>query len=131
MDICGEHGIPEELRYANTKQEPILGNMMQRIMKNFYSIARSSETCIQQRNKCEGKIRYLKYGLKRRMIQINAPDLLWGFCIVTQSEIMYRVSIGGHLTDFEVLNGDSVDIREYTLFELYDLVWYWDKPEAI
>ena len=100
-------------------------------MKNFYSIARSSETCIQQRNKCEGKIRYLKYGLKRRMIQINAPDLLWEFCILTDSEIMYRVSIGGNLTDFEVLNGDSVDIREYTLFELYDLVWYWDKPEAI
>ena len=44
---------------------------------------------------------------------------------------MSRVSIGGRIPGLEVLNGDSVEIIKHTNFELYDLIWYWDKPEAI
>ena len=36
-------------------------NMIQRIMRNFYIIGRSSKTYIQEHNKCEGQIRDLKY----------------------------------------------------------------------
>ena len=41
------------------------------------------------------------------------------------------MSIGGQIPGLEVLISDSVDISEYTDFELYDLIWYWDKPQAI
>ena len=41
------------------------------------------------------------------------------------------VSIGGRIPGLEVLNGESVYISEYIYFELYDLIWYWDKPAEI
>ena len=63
------------------------------IMRNFYIIGRSSEIYTQQHNKCEGKIRDLQYRSKQQMIQTNALDLLWEFCIVTEFEIMSRMSM--------------------------------------
>ena len=65
------------------------------------------------------------------MINTNTPSPLWDFCVFTESEIISRMSRGGKRPDLEVLTGDSVDISEYTEFELYDLIWYWDNPEAI
>ena len=41
MDLCGDHDIPEELRYDNSKEESMPGTMMQRIMnkkRNFYTL---------------------------------------------------------------------------------------------
>ena len=85
MGLCDEHGIPEELRYDNTKEESITGTMMQIIMRNFYRIGRSSETYNQHQNKCEGNIRDLKYRSKQLMIKTNTPSPLWDFYIVTES----------------------------------------------
>ena len=95
MDLCDKYGVPEELRYDNAKEESIHGTITKRIMSNFYIIGRLSETYTQQQNNFQGKIRYLQYQSKRRMIQTNALDLLWGFCIVTEYEIISRMSIGG------------------------------------
>ena len=95
MDLCDKYEVPAELRYDNAKEESIHGTIMKRIMSNFYIIGRLSETYTQQQNNFQGKIRYLQYQSKRRMIQTNALDLLWGFCIVTEYEIISRMSIGG------------------------------------
>ena len=38
MDICDEHGIPEELIYDNAKEESMPGTMIQRIMRSFYIV---------------------------------------------------------------------------------------------
>ena len=65
------------------------------------------------------------------MIKTKSPALLWDFCIVTESEIMSKMSIGERSKGLEVLNGDSVDTSEYTDFKLYDLIWYYDNTEAI
>ena len=59
-DICDEHGIPAELRYDNSKEESMPRTVMQRIMRNFYIIGRSSEKYTQQQNNFEGKIRDLQ-----------------------------------------------------------------------
>mmetsp|Transcript_15996 Transcript_15996/g.23839 ORF Transcript_15996/g.23839 Transcript_15996/m.23839 type:complete len:1130 (+) Transcript_15996:7540-10929(+) len=131
VDLCDEYGIPAELRYDNAKEETLPGTKMQRVMKDFYIKGRSSEPYTQQQNKCEGQIRELQYRTKRRMVKTNAPASLWDFCIVTESEIMSRMSRGGRRPGLEILTGDSIDISEYTDFEFYDLIWYWDNPDAI
>ena len=46
------------------------------------------------------------------MINTNAPDPLWEFCIVTKYEIVSRMSGGVPRTDLEVSTGESVDISE-------------------
>ena len=73
MDIHDKHGVPEELRYDNIKEESMPGTMIQRTMRNFYIIGRSSGLYTQQQNKCEGHIRDLQYQSKRQMINTNAP----------------------------------------------------------
>ena len=107
------------------------GTTMQRVIKNFYIIGRSAEPYMQWQNKSEGQIRELQYRSKCRMVKTNALASLWDFCIVNESEIMSRMSRGGRRPGLEVLTADSVDISEYTDFEFYDLIWYWDNPEAI
>ena len=93
MDIHDKHGVPEELRYDNIKEESMPGTMIQRTMRNFYIIGRSSGLYTQQQNKCEGHIRDLQYQSKRQMINTNAPAPLWDLYIVTKSYIMSRMSI--------------------------------------
>ena len=34
------------------------------------------------------------------------------------------------MPSLEELTGDSVEISDYTYFELYYFIWYWDNPEA-
>ena len=46
------------------------------------------------------------------MIKTNTLDPLQDFCIVTESEIMSRMYIGGRRTGLELLTGESVDINE-------------------
>ena len=92
MDICDEHGIPEEFRYDNDKEEPIPGTKTQIIMSNLYIIVRSSDPYTQRQNKCEGQISNLRYRPKRRMIHTNTPDLLRYFCTVNESDIVSRMS---------------------------------------
>ena len=43
MDICDKHNIIEELRYDIAKEESIPGTMMQKIMREFCIIGRSSD----------------------------------------------------------------------------------------
>ena len=131
VDLCDEIGIPAELRYDNAKEETLPGTLMQKVMRAFYIIGRATEPHTQSQNKSEGQIRELQYRTKRRMIRNSVPAPLWDFCIVTESEIMSRMSRGGRRPGLEVITGDSVDISEYTDFEFYDLVWYWDSPEAV
>ena len=65
------------------------------------------------------------------MNHTNVPDLIWDFSVVTESEIMSRISIEGRRSGLELITGDSVDIQGSIDFEFYDLIWYQDNPEAI
>ena len=51
------------------------------------------------------------------MIKTNAPDPLCDFCIVTDYEIMSRMSRVVKSPGLEVLTSDSVEISEYTDFK--------------
>ena len=62
------------------------------------------------------------------MIMTNVSDWLWEFCIVTDSDIMSRMSRVGQRPVLELLTSNSVEISEYMDFKLYDLIWYWYNP---
>ena len=75
--------------------------MMQIIMRSFYIIGISSDPYTQQHIKFQGKIMKFKYQSKRLLIKTNATAILWDFWIITESEIMYRMSRGGQMPYLE------------------------------
>ena len=63
------------------------------------------------------------------MIKRISPKRVWDFGMVYEYEILSRISQGHHgRTGMERITGDMVDISEWTVFEFYDLCWYWDTP---
>ena len=63
------------------------------------------------------------------MIKRRAHKRVWGFGMVYESEILYRISRRHEgRTSMERITGDTVDIREWTDFELYYLCLYWATP---
>ena len=90
------------------------GSMMQIIPSKFYIKVSSSDTYTQQNNKCEGQIKDFWYQSKLLIINTKAPDLIWYLCIVTESEVMSSMSIGGRRSCLEVFTGESADISKYT-----------------
>ena len=51
---------------------------------------------------------------------------MWDFHIVWEAQIYSRTVHKDHSTPLEALTGDTIDISEWTEFEFYDLVVYWD-----
>ena len=43
MDLCDNYGIPSKSRYNNSKEESMIGTMIQIIIMNFYIIGKSSD----------------------------------------------------------------------------------------
>ena len=63
------------------------------------------------------------------MIKRGAPKRVWDFSMVYEYKILSRISWGhDDRTVMETITGDTVDVREWTDYELYDLCWYWDTP---
>ena len=54
---------------------------------------------------------------------------MWDFHIVWEAQIYSRTVHRNHNTPLEALTGDTVDISEWTEFEFYDLVLYWDDRD--
>jgi len=57
------------------------------------------------------------------------PKCVWDFHITWEAQIYTRTVHKGNSTPLEVLTGDTIDISEWTEFEFYDLVLYWDNRD--
>ena len=55
---------------------------------------------------------------------------VWDFHIIWEAQIYTRTVHKDHCTPLEALTGDTIDISEWTEFELYDLVVYWDNRDG-
>ena len=61
------------------------------------------------------------------MDERNAPQRLWDYGIVYESEILSRMSRGhDDRTGYERLTGQTPDISEWLDFTFYDLIWYYN-----
>ena len=59
----------------------------------------------------------------------KVPKRLWGFGLVYESELLSRMACGrDRRTDYEEVTGDTVDISKWLDFEMYDLVYWIDRP---
>ena len=58
----------------------------------------------------------LQYQSKQQIIHTNAPAPIWDFFIVTESDIMSRISREVLRIYLELLTGGSVDISKYIDF---------------
>jgi len=77
-------------------------------------------------NRCENTIGALSKKIKSRRVRRKIPKCVWDFHIVWEAQIYSRTVHRGHSTPLEVLTGDTIDISEWTEFESYDLIVYWD-----
>jgi len=50
--------------------------------------------------------------------------------MIRGAQIYTRAVHKGHSTPLEALTGDTIDISEWTQFEFYDLVVYWDDRDC-
>ena len=54
---------------------------------------------------------------------------VWDYGLVCECEIMSHIARGPNKQPgLEQITGDSIDISEWLDFDMYDYVWYWDKP---
>ena len=58
---------------------------------------------------------------------MNIPKRVWDFGMVWEADI-YSLTAGKDIRPaLERLTGGTIDISEWLEFELYDLVWFWNK----
>ena len=80
-------------------------------------------------NRCENVIGVLSKKLKARRARRRIPKCVWDYHIVWEAQIYTRTVHKNNHTPLEALTGDTIDISEWTEFEFYDLVVYWDDRE--
>ena len=65
------------------------------------------------------------------MVKKGVHGGLWDFGCIHQSEFMSRIaSRRGGRTGIERITGKTPGISEWLDFDIYDLVWIWDNPNA-
>ena len=122
-------GIPETIFSDGAKEEVGPNSKFTKRMQELHISSRNSEAYSQWQNCCENTIGKLKARWKLRMVRRRVPSRLWDRGLVWEAEIMSRMASGVEKrTAMERLTGDTNDISEWTDFEFYDLVWYWDAP---
>ena len=59
----------------------------------------------------------------------KVPKRLWYFGLVYEIELLPRMARGRDCrTGYEDVSGDTVDISKWLDFEMYDLVYWFDRP---
>jgi hypothetical protein len=98
-------------------------------VRKYHLIPRStSEPYSPWMNRAERKISKLKTHWRSIMNRHQCPDALWCFGLEYRSdiqELMARNNLEGR-TPLEVLTGSTPDISEYTEFDFYQLVMYYN-----
>ena len=71
-----------------------------------------------------------KYENRARRVRRRIPKCVWDFHMIWEALIYTRTVHKDHSTPMEVLTGDTVGISEWTGFEFYDLIIYWDDRNS-
>lgn len=128
-NLANTVGIPNMIFSDGANEETGPNSQFVKKMQQMRIKGHQSEPYSQWQNKAENTIGKLKQRWKRRMIRRRAPAQVWDYALVYESEIMTRMSSGrGNRSALERITGDTIDISEWTDFEFYDLIWFWDTP---
>ena len=82
-----------------------------------------------QNQSVERKIGFLAKRWRDCMHKKKLPKRLWDFGLLYESELLSRMACGrDHRTGYEEVTGDNADISEWIYFEIYDLVYWIERP---
>ena len=82
-----------------------------------------------QNQAAERKIGFLAKRWRARMHKKEVQKRIRGFGLVYESELLSRMACGiVRKTGYEEVTRDTVDISEWFDFEMYDLVYWIDRP---
>jgi len=80
-------------------------------------------------NKCENTIGVLRKKVRARRARRRIPKCIWDFHIIWEAQIYTRTVHRCNSIPLEALKGDTIDISDWTEFEFYGLVLYWDNRD--
>ena len=69
----------------------------------------------------------MKGKAKRRRFHMNKLKRVWDFGIVWEEDIYFHTAGKDGCPDLEQLTGDTIDISQWTEFEFFDLVCFWNN----
>ena len=82
-----------------------------------------------QNQAAEREIGFLEKRWRVRMHKKKVPKTLWDFGLLYESELFLRMARGRYRrTGYKEVTGDTSDISEWLDFEMYDLVYWIDRP---
>jgi len=121
-------GIPNEI-HRDGAPEMSGNSQFNRACQEYRIKSTFTEPHSPWQNKCENTIGVLSKKLKARRSRRRIPKCVWDYHIVWEAQIYSRTVHKDHSTPLEALTGDTIDISEWTEFEFYDLVVYWDDRD--
>jgi len=128
LNLIKQVGIPNEM-HRDGAPEMSGNSYFNKLCREHRIRSTFTEPHSPWQNKCENTIGVLSKKVKARRARRRIPKCVWDFHIIWEAQIYSRTVHNNHTTPLEALTGDTVDISEWTEFEFYDLVVYWDDRE--
>ena len=130
VDFTDDVGIPEHLvtdcagEFTGRATESVKEASKMRIRLKTSEQGRKN-----QNQAAEREIGFLEKCWRSRMHKKKVPKRLRDFGLVYESELLSRMACGrDRRTGYEEVTGDTTDISEWIDFEIYDIVYWIDRP---
>ena len=130
-DVIREVGIPNGIHTDNAGEESGVYTEWERVRKSCLIPNTFIEPHSPWMNRAEGEIGKFKTHFRRIMNRWACPESLWCFGATYTSkirELMSRPSLNDR-SALETLTGETPDISEYTDFDFYQFVLYYDPND--
>ena len=130
VEFTDDVGIPEHLvtdgagEFTGRATEFVKEARRMRIRLHTLEQGRKNQNQVAER-----EIGFLAKRWRARMHNKKVPKKLWDFGLVYESELLLVMARGrDRRTGYKEVTGDTADISEWIDFEMYNLVYWIDKP---
>jgi hypothetical protein len=124
-------GVPSDLCTDGAAELTGQSSEWRKLCRELRVKTRESKPYTQKQDQAETYIRELKKRWKHKMATKGIHARLWDHGCAHQAETMSRIATGRDgRTGIERVTGETPDISEWLDFDIYDLVWIWDDPNA-
>jgi hypothetical protein len=128
LEFVQDIGIPAQLHSDNAKE--FLQGKWKQLLSDFQIKHTSTEPYSPWQNRAESAIKEVKKHTVRLMTKTSTPQRLWDYCASYVTEIRSITAIDTYAlhgrTPYELVTGNTPDISEYTDYDWYAPLWYYD-----
>ena len=129
--LAEDVGIPSDLCTDGAAELTGQKPEWRKLCRELRVKTREWELYMQSRNQAETSIRELKKRRKHKMVREGVHGRRWDFGGIHLLKIMSRIASGRNgRREITRITGEIPDILEWLDFDIYDLVWIWDNPNA-